>query len=305
MGQIEDLRLFVTVVENGGISKAADMLGIAKSAVSRRLSLLEERFGTRLIDRSRGAWDITTTGQELYQRAVNVVGDVDEIENDYVSTSAKVEGPLSVTLPREFGLAFLSRPLLTFKQDFPQIALTVDFDDRRVDLERENYDMAIRIAAAGGDSPTTTRIGQVEHKLFANRSYLEKNPVPVCLNDLQDHRLLYFGAAKRAIWEFVGPKGTHESFAFKPFLNSNNGGFLLEAVLNGLGVARLPDFITTAALEKGELVAVLPNLEIPSWGIFLVHSEIRRLNRRMRLFSEAMKDACLQRNVSSRNNAAN
>jgi len=293
MGQIEDLRLFVTVVENGGISKAADKLRIAKSAVSRRLSLLEDRFGTRLINRSRGAWALTTTGQELYQRAVDVVSEVDEIETDYVSTSANVEGPLSITVPREFGLNFLSKALISFKQKYPQIELSVGFDDRVIDLERENYDMAIRIAADSTDDPMETRIGTVEHRLFASRTYVANNPIPERLSDLHTHPLLNFGSAKRAIWEFANPKGTSEVFAFKPFLNSNSGGFLLNAVLNDLGIARLPDFIAANALDTRDLVTVLPAYPIAKWGIFLVHAKNRRLNRRMRIFAEEMKTACV------------
>ena len=298
MGQIEDLRLFVVVVENHGISKAADKLRIAKSAVSRRLSLLEERYGSRMIDRSAGVWSLTSTGHELFQRAVNIVGDADEIENDFSSTSAAVEGPLSVTVPREFGLAFLHKALIAFMQKFPEIQLTVDFDDRVVDLERENYDFAIRIAEDGDEGPAATRIGCVRHQLFASPNYLADAGMPDSLDELHNHPLLYFGSARRATWEFVAANAAHETFAFKPFLNSNSGSFLLNAVLNDLGIARLPDFITAETLEKGELVAVLPTLSIPDWGIFLVHSEDRRLNRRMRLFAEEMKIACVPEKAS-------
>ena len=87
MGQIEDLRLFALVVENRSISKVADKLNIAKSAVNRRLKLLEARFGTKLIDRVPGAWDVTASGLELYQRFVQVIGDVDEIDSDFTQTS--------------------------------------------------------------------------------------------------------------------------------------------------------------------------------------------------------------------------
>ncbi len=130
MGQIEDLHLFVVVVETSGISKAAERLGIAKSAVSRRMSLLEGRYGAILIDRTPGVWDLTETGKELYQRAVQVVGEMNGIEADFVNISANHSGPLSVSVPREFGINFLSNDLLAFKAKFPEIQLTIDFDDR-------------------------------------------------------------------------------------------------------------------------------------------------------------------------------
>ena len=293
MGQIEDLRIFGIVVETGGISKAAERLGIAKSAVSRRISLLEERYSAILIDRTPGVWDLTATGKELYQRALQVVGEMDGIEADFVNTSANNAGPLSVSVPREFGINFLSNALLAFKAKFPEIQLTIDFDDRSIDLERENYDFAIRITGNIIDSAGATRIGTVHHRLFAGSQYFKTHVMPTCLDDLRDHNLLYFGNARRTVWHFRDAKDKRQELEFQPFLNSNSGTFLLKATIGGHGISRLPDFIASEAVAQGDLVEVLPDLVMPEWGIFLVHSEKRLLNRRMRLFSEMMTKACL------------
>ena len=109
MGKVEDLHLFTMVVEHRGIANAAARLNIAKSAVSRRLSLLEDRYSTRLIDRTPGRWEVTETGRELYQRATRAVNDFKEIETDFKSTHADISGPLTISVPREFGFLFLSR----------------------------------------------------------------------------------------------------------------------------------------------------------------------------------------------------
>ncbi len=293
MGQIEDLRLFMCIVENGSISKAAGKLNIAKSAVSRRLALLEERYGTKLINRTPGRWEITETGQELHQRAIRVIGEMDEIEDDFVNTSADLTGPLSVSVPRDFGVNFLNNALIAFKSRYPDIQLTVDFEDRTVDLVRENYDFAIRITPETQGDNSTTQIGVVRHCMFASPKYLEEHPEPHSLDDLRRHQLFYFGTARRAIWEFQTDMGQSQLFEFQPFINSNSGAFLLEATLNGLGICRLPDFIASDALAAGDLVQVMPNMAVPDWGIYLVHENDRRLNRRMRLFSKEMKRSCL------------
>ena len=293
MGQIEDLRLFSVVVENRSISRAAEKLRIAKSAVSRRLNLLEERYGARLIDRAPGTWEVTATGRELYQRAVRVVSDVEEIEGDFTATARTLAGPLTISAPREFGLAFLKPTLIAFKERYPEIQLTVDFDDRRVDLSRENYDFAIRITSDPETTAVATRIGTTRHRLCASPAYLAQRRQPGRLNDLLDHPLLHYGPARRATWEFAAVSGKTETIEFQPTLNSNSGMFLLEAVLKGVGIARLPDFITMAAFSSSELVPILSNMTLPEWGIFLVHAEDRHLNRRMRLFAQEMKAACL------------
>lgn len=291
MGQIEDLRLFVLVAESGSISKAADKLSIAKSAVSRRLNLLEERYGTRLIDRTPGVWAITETGRELFQRAIRVVGDVNEIEDDFVNASASISGPMSVSVPRDFGISFLNSALIGFTERYPEIQLTVDFDDRTVDLARENYDFAIRIKPEV-DEPAV-RIGSVQHQFLASPEYLEAQSVPNSIEELHQHRLLYFGSARRAIWDFVAGNGKPQSFEFQPFLNSNSGVFLVDAARRGLGIGRFPDFMANDAVARGELVPISLDMTVPEWGIYLIHAEDRRLNRRMRLFAEDMKKACV------------
>ena len=171
MGQLEDLRVFLDMVDNNGIAHAAEKLGIAKSAVSRRLKLLEERYGAQLIDCEPGVWEVADAGRELYQRVIKIVKEVDEIDSDFLNASADVEGPLTVSVSREFGISFLNSSLIDFKKEHPQIRLTVDFDDRRLDLVSENIDLAIRITKAPETELNSTRIGKVKHSLFVSLEY--------------------------------------------------------------------------------------------------------------------------------------
>jgi DNA-binding transcriptional LysR family regulator len=292
MGQIEDLRLFVAVVDTGSISRAADQMNIAKSAVSRRLGLLEDRFGARLIDRGPGVWAVTSTGRELYQRAQRTVHDVDDITSDFSQDGSNLAGPLSISVPREFGTSFLMPALIAFQTRHPEIHLSVDFEDRSVDLLRENYDLAIRISVDTQAGVVAQQIGKSAHYLLAAPSYLAQAGHPVTPNDLQDHALLYYGQARRAVWTFQSPKGKPQSIEFQPALNSNSGTFLAGAAEQGLGIVLAPDFLVQRQLDQGTLVKVLADIEIQDRGIFLVHAEDRRINKRMRLFSDEMKTAC-------------
>lgn len=291
MGQLEDLHLFVTVVDNNGIGKAASNLHIAKSAVSRRLSLLESKYGLRLIDRDKGNWEVTPAGKELYQRAIQLVNDVTELDNDFKFTEQSYAGPLNVTVADEFGLTSLKSSIVQFKKKYPQIQLTVDFDNRQVDLERENYDLAIRISDELSPALLVHQIGNTEHHLYASSDYVRKMGLPESIDQLADHPLLHHGAARRATWVFLEAKA-ERILEFNPVLNSNSGQFLLEATLQGLGIARLPDFIAREALDHEGLVKILPEVQIATASISLVYSSKLRLNRRVRLFIEEMKQAC-------------
>lgn len=292
MGQIEDLSLFVDIVDQRSITKAAEKLNVAKSAVSRRLSMLESRYETKLIDRVPGTWAVTETGQELYQRAVRAILDMDELESDFTNPAAELSGPLSVSVPRDFGLSYLDKALLAFKRDHPGIALSIDFEDRIIDLDRENYDFAIRITGAKLNDLFVHRIGSVKHALYASSDYLEHHGVPTSIDDLQNHQLISYGSVRRASWEFIDEKNKLSTIKFRPFLSTNSGQFLLRSALDGSGIARLPDFILHDADNRQKLVEVLPETIIPEWGIYLLFSDNRRLNRRMKLFLDEMKKAC-------------
>lgn len=291
MGQIEDLRLFVAAIDSGGIAKGAERLGIAKSAVSRRLSQLEDRYGVRLVDRDPRRFVLTAAGRELYQRAQRMVTDADDLDADFIEGQQSLAGPLSISVPREFGLVFLQPLLLRFVADHPQINPTIDFDDRAVDLERENYDLAIRIAPTAPAGLVSERLGVVRHHLVASPALAARQKLPQQAEELRDCPLLHYGSARRANWSYI-LNGKPKTLEFHPAMNSNSGPFLLEATKQGMGIARLPDFIIRDSLESGDLIAVLPDLDLGDWGIFVVHSAGRRLNRRMRALVEALQHSC-------------
>lgn len=292
MGQVEDLRLFVHIVEQGSISKAADKLNIAKSAVSRRLGLLEGRYAAALIHRKPGQWDITDIGKELYHRALGVVRDVDALEGDFTHAPHTVEGPLSISVAHEFGLAFLSPVLIAFKEQHPDIQLNVTFDNRPIDLSQDNFDFAIRVTPEVVEHTNSRLIGHSRHGIYAAKSYLKANGTPTTAKDLKQHKLLNFGTAKRGEWTFREADGRTTKIAFKPAMGSNSGVFLADAVRRGIGIVRLPDFVCQPLVESGDIIPILKDLRPSPLNIYLMHPESRRFNRRMRLFSEEMQRAC-------------
>ncbi len=292
MGQIEDLRLFVKIVERGGIARAAEEMSIAKSAVSRRLAQLEDRYSVRLIDRQPRVWEITSAGQELYQRASHMVAEVDELDSDFLKVGHTLKGPMSITIAREFGLAYLKPTLFKFAQDHPNIDLTIDFDDRTIDLDNENYDLAVRVTATELHGLHCHRLGTTQHGLFVSQGYAATHQLPESFEELSDHPLLHYGSERRATWAFE-QDGKRKTVRFRPALRSNYGTFLLDAALNDGGIIRLPLFVVESEVQNGNLVSVLPHLKHADYGIYLVHSSKRRLNRRMRAMMDALTESCV------------
>ena len=289
MGQMEDLKLYVQVVEQGSISKAASILRIAKSAVSRRISILEERYSSVLIDRTPGNWEITKVGLDLYQRSRALVAEFEEVNEDFTSLHAQISGPLNISIPRDFGLNYLRQKLFEFQGKYPNIKLSIDFDDRFVDLETENYDFAIRITAQADTKYISKRIGAIRRYLCASPEYLSLNGTPQNLEDLQAHSLLHYGSTKRGNWTFQTSDRKEKSIKFSPTISSNSGQFLGEAALNNIGISMLPDFIADKYIDTGQLKTILPQYSLSPYEIYLTHLGSRRLNRRMRAFSSALE----------------
>lgn len=289
MGQMEDLKLYVQVVEQGSISKAASILRIAKSAVSRRISILEERYSSVLIDRTPGKWEITKVGLDLYQRSRALVAEFEEVNEDFTSLHAQISGPLNISIPRDFGLNYLRQKLFEFQGKYPNIKLSIDFDDRFVDLETENYDFAIRITAQADTKYISKRIGAIRRYLCASPEYLSLNGTPHNLEDLQAHSLLHYGNTKRGNWTFQTSDRKEKSIKFSPTISSNSGQFLGEAAVNNIGISMLPDFIADKYIDTGQLKTILPQYSLSPYEIYLTHLGSRRLNRRMRAFSSALE----------------
>ena len=289
MGQMEDLKLYVQVVEQGSISKAASILRIAKSAVSRRISILEERYSSVLIDRTPGKWEITKVGLDLYQRSRALVAEFEEVNEDFTSLHAQISGPLNISIPRDFGLNYLRQKLFEFQGKYPNIKLSIDFDDRFVDLETENYDFAIRITAQADTKYISKRIGAIRRYLCASPKYLSLNGTPQNLEDLQAHSLLHYGSTKRGNWTFQTSDRKEKSIKFSPTISSNSGQFLGEAALNNIGISMLPDFIADKYIDTGQLKTILPQYSLSPYEIYITHLGSRRLNRRMRAFSSALE----------------
>jgi DNA-binding transcriptional LysR family regulator len=289
MGQMEDLKLYVQVVEQGSISKAASILRIAKSAVSRRISILEERYSSVLIDRTPGKWEITKVGLDLYQRSRALVAEFEEVNEDFTSLHAQISGPLNISIPRDFGLNYLRQKLFEFQGKYPNIKLSIDFDDRFVDLETENYDFAIRITAQADTKYISKRIGAIRRYLCASPEYLSLNGTPQNLEDLQAHSLLHYGSTKRGNWTFQTSDRKEKSIKFSPTISSNSGQFLGEAALNNIGISMLPDFIAYKYIDTGQLKTILPQYSLSPYEIYLTHLGSRRLNRRMQAFSSALE----------------
>ena len=290
MGQLEDIEVFIRVIEAGGIGRAAEHLGIAKSAVSRRLSELEKRLGTRLLNRTTRTSSLTEAGREYYERAVKVVDYISEMNTETTEANAALSGTLRIAVPLSFGLMHLSAAIDLFAKQHPQLRIQIDLSDRQVDIVEEGFDLAFRIADLKDSSIQARRICPMRQALVASPKYLERRGIPSVPSDLQYHDILKYSGTDSPVWRITDPQGQLHQLNLRGKMIANNGDFLQSMAISGHGIVILPTFIVWNALASEDLVRVLPECSAGSNYAYAVYPKNRYLPQRARLLIEFMVD---------------
>src|SRR4051812_14595817 len=248
-----DVLAFVRVVETGAFSRAAERLGMAKSIVSRRVARLEEQLGARLLTRSAQGAQPTDVGQAYFERASNILAELEAAEEVVAEAVTQIAGPIRLSAPLSFGVQHLAPALAEFAAEHPRVELDISFEDRPVDLVAGGYDLAVRIGALKDSALIARRIAPVRKVAVASPFYLESRGRPEHPRDLAGHDILLYA---NEVWRFRVGK-SWEYVRGQPRLRADNGEMLRAAAVAGLGICILPSFIAAPGFEKGELVPLL------------------------------------------------
>ena len=282
MGQLEDMAMFVRIVEAGSITKAAEQLNIAKSAVSRRLKELETRLGSQLISRTTRQSSLTQAGEQYYQKVYHILSEVDALNEETSGTPTRIEGTLKMTAPLSFGLMHLNDVIDEYANQHPELKFELDFSDRHTDLIEEGFELAIRIRELQDSSYQAKRLALIRYALCASPEYLERMGTPKTFDDLSEHEFLQYGMSKSSTIELIDEQGKKHQVAVNGKIKANNGDFLREMAVKGHGIAFLPTFITYKALTSGELVPILQQYQLPTLNAYAVYPKNRFLSQRCR-----------------------
>lgn len=280
---LNQIVVFVRVVEAGSFSGAARSMDLPKSTVSRRLASLERRLGVRLVERTTRKLRLTDIGADYYERCRRILADLGEAEAMVRETQAAPSGVLRVTAPVDLGLDYLDGVAVEFCRQYPEVRLVMTLTSRVVDLVAEGYDVAIRAGRLRDSSLVGKKIASETARLYAAPSYLEEEGAPSCLNDLRAHECLVFGDDVGARWRFEGPRGREEVSVNGP-IASNDLGFVRRAAIRGAGIAWLPVMSCVDDVAAGRLVPVLPDHSSSGGSLYVVYPSARHLPAKVRVF---------------------
>lgn len=291
MNKLAEMQALVAVVDAGTISAAAEHLGLAKSAVSKRLSDLEKRLGARLLNRTTRRLSLTEAGAEFHARCALILDDVIDAEAAVSETDQALGGTVRISAPLTFGLQHLGPALMQFMAAHPDVAVDIDFNDRQVDLIAEGFDLGIRIAELDDSSLICRRIAPVKMVVCASPAYWEEHGYPQSPIDLRDCVALTYSYARQRRWRFTAPDGSKGSVMPPTKHMANNGSFLADAAASGAGIVRQPLFIAHRLIEDGRLQAVLTDYDWHDINVWAVYPGTRHVPHRVRALIDHLAQA--------------
>ena len=291
MDRFSGMQIFVSIVEAGSITAAAERLNLAKSAVSRSLAELEAHLGVALIQRTTRRLNLTDSGRAYYERCLGILADVAEAESAVSQSHGALKGHLKVALPLSFGLLHLAPLIQTFMTEHPEIRFELDFNDRQIDLMQEGFDLAVRIATLADSSLIARRLAPIRHVVAASPAYLALHGTPRDAAELAQHECLaYSNVSDPGLWRFRGPDGQPGQVRVPVRLAASSGEFLLRAAVSGEGPVMLPTFYVDDAFRAGQLVPLLTDHRWPELAAYAVYPPTRHLSTRARAFVDFLAE---------------
>jgi DNA-binding transcriptional LysR family regulator len=276
---LDDALIFTRVVECHSFTQAALGLNMQKSTVSRRIALLEERLGVRLLNRTTRKLRLTEVGQAYYERCRQIMLDFAEAEQAVMQLQLRPSGLLRITAPIEFGQLFLGRVLGAFMREFPEISAEVELTSRKVDPVEEGVDIAILVGQPLDSTLIARPLLMSARSLCASPAYLQQHGTPQTVAELVAHRAILLPADSPRYWPLLG-----QAVACQRVLSCNNITFAREAALAGAGIAGLPLIISREEVASGRLVEVLSGAQLPSAELYAVYPSRRFQTMKVKAF---------------------
>jgi DNA-binding transcriptional LysR family regulator len=282
----DKLRVFHAVAEAGSFTHAGESLNLSQSAVSRQISALEESLSVPLFHRHARGLILTEQGELLFRTAREVFAKLAMAEGLISESKDRPKGPLKITTTVAFGSIWLTPRIREFLDLYPEIQVSLVVDDSELDLSMREADVAIRMSPPRQPDLIQRHLVSVQVHIYATNEYIQKYGMPQRPEDLEEHRIIVYGEDARPPVPGVNwllEVGVRSGQDRRPILTVNNTYGMLRAIMSGLGVAALPDFV---ANEHSGLVRVLPEVSGPPNEAYFVYPEELRTSKRISVFRD-------------------
>lgn len=288
MNNLGDLEIFSQVVTAGSMSAAGRELGLSPAVVSKRLRRLEDRLGTRLLQRTTRQISLTEAGHGFHERVVAILAGIEDAEAFVSRRSALARGTLKVTAPTSFGRLHIAPFINAFMEANPNLSINLVLSDDMVDIVGDGFDVAVRIGELSDSSLVARKLAPVRRILCATPGYIAKHGMPNSFDDLSQH--ICIPPHNNDPWRLDGPDGI---LTYRPTgpLQTNSSEVIRECVIGGLGIGLRSTWDIGPELAAGDLVQVLPEYEgSRNVALHAVYASRRFLPAKVRVFIDYLAE---------------
>ena len=256
---LQEMAIFVKVVETGSFSETARQLGNTPSAISRAISRLERALGTRLLQRTTRKLRLSESGTQVYAYCLEMVNAAQAVIDNSGKFNSEPHGTVRISVPKAVGHYLLHPHIPEFLERYPKVDVQMLLEDKLIDFIDDEIDLAIRITNQPSLGLKGRKLIEIDHVIVATAEYLEKHGMPQQPQDLKEHQCIYLGEqASDSKWKFQ-KENKITSVSVKGRYSANHTGIRLDAALKHMGIASLPYFVARHALETQALIQVLPD----------------------------------------------
>ncbi len=287
MDQLSAMRVFVRVVETGNFSRAATALNMPKTTVTNLIQGLEAHLRTTLLNRTTRRVMVTTDGALYYERATQILSEIDELDGSLTNSQAQPSGRLRVEMAGAFADLLVVPALCDFHTRYPQIHIDLGVGDRLVDYIAENVDCALRGGTPSDQSLVARKVSEMRMITCAAPRYIEKHGLPSEPEDLtRDHFAVGYlqAQAGRILPMEFARNGETTEIVPRYLVSANDARTYMTAIMSGFGVAQAPLFMAREALADGRLVPVLTDWTCEPLPLYVVYPQTRHLSNKVRVF---------------------
>lgn len=288
MAWLNDVDVFVRVVQTGNFTATAEQLNLSKAVVSKYVSRLEKELGTQLLHRTTRRLSLTEAGELFFERCRFGLQEINGARSEVEWMQGAPRGTLKLAAPVSFSVAQLGAMMSKFVDEYPAVDIDMVMDDRKTDLVKEGFDLAVRVTEEVAESSLVARrIAPCQHVLCASPAYLERHGAPEKPQDIGDHKALTYRYQHSPLeWVFKAPDGTIETIEVNSKVQINNSLAIREMLLNGVGLTLTPTFLVGQDISAGRLKALLTDYEALEISVFLVYPKREFLSPKVRAFRD-------------------
>lgn len=284
---LQEMVVFVKVIETGSFSEAARQLGNTPSAISRSITRLEKALNIQLIQRTTRKLSLTEKGKQIHLHCLDILNAAQKVIESSGQFSSEPKGVVRISVPKAVG-HYLIHPLIPgFLEKYPEVDIQMFLEDRHIDFIDDQIDLAIRITNAPPLGLKGRKLFNIEHVIVATPEYLERFGYPVQPKDLNNHQCIYLGEQPSdSKWRFKKDKKTI-NVSVKGRYAANHTGIRLDAALKNMGIASLPYFVASSGLKAGQLIQLLPEWQFETYysgEAWILYPPTRYLPARIEVF---------------------